>query len=248
MKLRAVHGVVFWGGASWSEALAAPSSSAKNIWAFNQWQGGIHFIICPALVYYFFGPTSHGIGPWHCLTTQRAGYLANCFQSSRVKPCVKDSIRNKLTRAWEWKKSSPQHICWETLRKCLGWQTKQNMRCCLHIMVQCLNFKIPDLRKGLLSVMVVLSHVSSGLYMLSLFFYIKTWTGHLIQVRLFPRSQVHVYAGKTVLSRPEKERKIQLCIAVLEALGKVDPGYTKWRGTLLQELIHPLMLISKVGR
>ena len=44
----------------------------------------------------------------------------------------------------------------------------------------------------------------------------------------------------------EKERKIQLCITVLETLGKVDPGYTKWRGTLLQELIHPIMLISKV--
>jgi hypothetical protein len=33
-----------------------------------------------------------------------------------------------------------------------------------------------------------------------------------------------VYAGKPVLSRPEKERKIQLCIAVLETLGNVDPG------------------------
>ena len=60
--------------------------------------------------------------------------------------------------------------------------------------------------------------------------------------------QVHVYAGKPVLTRPEKERKIQLCISVLETLGKVDPGYTKWRGTLLQELIHPLMLISKVNK
>jgi len=59
--------------------------------------------------------------------------------------------------------------------------------------------------------------------------------------------QVHVYAGKSILSRPEKERKIQLCISVLETLGRVDPGYTKWKGTLLQELIHPLMLISKVS-
>ena len=25
----------------------------------------------------------------------------------------------------------------------------------------------------------------------------------------------------------------------------MDPGYTKWRGTLLQELIHPLMQITK---
>ncbi len=26
---------------------------------------------------------------------------------------------------------------------------------------------------------------------------------------------------------------------------QADPGYTKWRGTLLQELIHPLMAVSK---
>ena len=32
---------------------------------------------------------------------------------------------------------------------------------------------------------------------------------------------------------------------MLETLTRVDPGYTKWRGTLLQELIHPLMMISK---
>ena len=45
---------------------------------------------------------------------------------------------------------------------------------------------------------------------------------------------VHMYAAKKALSRPEKERKIQLCVIVLETLSKVDPGYTKWRGTLLQ--------------
>jgi len=56
---------------------------------------------------------------------------------------------------------------------------------------------------------------------------------------------VHLYAAKKVLTRPEKERKIQLCGTVMETLSKVDPGYTKWRGSLLQELIHPLMLISK---
>ena len=56
---------------------------------------------------------------------------------------------------------------------------------------------------------------------------------------------VHLYAAKKVLSRPEKERKIQLCVIVLETLIKIDPGYTKWRGTLLQEMIHTVMLISK---
>ena len=56
---------------------------------------------------------------------------------------------------------------------------------------------------------------------------------------------VHLYAAKKVLTRPEKERKIQLCLTVMETLSRVDPGYTKWRGSLLQELIHPLMLISK---
>lgn len=56
---------------------------------------------------------------------------------------------------------------------------------------------------------------------------------------------VHLYAAKKVLTRPEKERKIQLCVIVLETLVKIDPGYTKWRGTLLQEMIHSVMLVSK---
>jgi hypothetical protein len=56
---------------------------------------------------------------------------------------------------------------------------------------------------------------------------------------------VHLYAAKKKLTRPEKERKIQLCFNVIDILGIVDPGYTKWRGTLLQELIHPLMQITK---
>ena len=35
-------------------------------------------------------------------------------------------------------------------------------------------------------------------------------------------------------SRPEHERKIQLCQHVLDVLTRVDPGFTKWRGTVLQ--------------
>ena len=34
--------------------------------------------------------------------------------------------------------------------------------------------------------------------------------------------------------RPEEERKIQLCSHVLNVLSKVDPGFTKWRGNVLQ--------------
>lgn len=56
---------------------------------------------------------------------------------------------------------------------------------------------------------------------------------------------VHLYAAKPNLSRPEKERKIQLCVTVLETLVKIDPGFTKWRGTLLQEMIHTVMMVSK---
>lgn len=67
---------------------------------------------------------------------------------------------------------------------------------------------------------------------------------HYILIDLM-HNLVHLYAAKKVLSRPEKERKIQLCVIVLETLIKIDPGYTKWRGTLLQEMIHTVMLISK---
>ena len=67
---------------------------------------------------------------------------------------------------------------------------------------------------------------------------------HFIVVDLM-HSLVHLYASRKTLTRPEKERKIQLCTMVLETLVKIDPGYTKWRGTLLQELIHTVMLVSK---
>ena len=49
---------------------------------------------------------------------------------------------------------------------------------------------------------------------------------------------VHLYAAKASLSRPEKERKIQLCNKVLDVLTKVDSGYTIWRGTLIQVRKH----------
>jgi hypothetical protein len=58
-------------------------------------------------------------------------------------------------------------------------------------------------------------------------------------------SLVHVYGNQPKLTRPEKERKIQLCHHVLEILGLVDPGYTKWRGVLIHQLIQPLIAISK---
>ncbi len=45
---------------------------------------------------------------------------------------------------------------------------------------------------------------------------------------------VHVYAAKANLTRPEKERKVQLCTKVLDVLTRVDAGYTIWRGTLIQ--------------
>ncbi len=67
---------------------------------------------------------------------------------------------------------------------------------------------------------------------------------HYILVDLM-HNLVHLYTAKPQLTRPEKERKIQLCFLVLDVLSRVDPGFTKWRGTLLQELIHPLMMVSK---
>ncbi|XP_023334833.1 uncharacterized protein LOC111706243 [Eurytemora carolleeae] len=59
---------------------------------------------------------------------------------------------------------------------------------------------------------------------------------------------IHRYAALSTirkLSRPEEERKIQLCFHVLNVLSKVDPGFTKWRGNVLQELVSSLMTISK---
>ena len=58
-------------------------------------------------------------------------------------------------------------------------------------------------------------------------------------------SLIFAYNGKTRLTRPEMDRKIQLCHLVLDTLGRVDPGFTEWRGKLLNELSNTLLLISR---
>ena len=66
------------------------------------------------------------------------------------------------------------------------------------------------------------------------------------------------------MSRPQMDRKIQLCYLVLkvgnvimfmdvqkmfdffsQVLGKVDPGLTAWQGKILNELSNTLLLVSK---
>jgi len=47
------------------------------------------------------------------------------------------------------------------------------------------------------------------------------------------------------LTRPQMDRKIQLCHLVLNVLGKVDPGFTAWQGKILNELSNTLLLISR---
>lgn len=42
--------------------------------------------------------------------------------------------------------------------------------------------------------------------------------------------------GLEKLSRPELDRKIQVCHQVLDTNGKVDPGYTVWRAKILVQL------------
>ena len=67
---------------------------------------------------------------------------------------------------------------------------------------------------------------------------------HYIIIEL-SHSLVFAYNGKQTLSRPEMDRKIQLCNTILTVLGKVDPGFTEWRGKLLNELSNTLLLVSK---
>ena len=49
----------------------------------------------------------------------------------------------------------------------------------------------------------------------------------------------------TTLSRPLKERKIQLCQEVLEVISIVDPGFTKQRGIMLSELNKAKLALAK---
>ena len=47
------------------------------------------------------------------------------------------------------------------------------------------------------------------------------------------------------LTRPMLNRKIQVCNQVLETLGKVDPGYSSWRGKMLVELTKAKVALAK---
>ena len=47
------------------------------------------------------------------------------------------------------------------------------------------------------------------------------------------------------LSRPLKERKIQLCQEMLDVISKVDPGFTKQRGIMLSEMNKTKLILAK---
>merc|ERR1712080_125774 len=47
------------------------------------------------------------------------------------------------------------------------------------------------------------------------------------------------------LTRPQHERIIQLSSHILKVLGRVDPGFTQWKGSILSELVSSLVTISK---
>jgi len=59
---------------------------------------------------------------------------------------------------------------------------------------------------------------------------------------------IHKYAARGMsktLTRPEHDRKVQLCRHVLDVLTAVDPGFTKWRGTVLQEMVSSMMITAR---
>jgi len=68
---------------------------------------------------------------------------------------------------------------------------------------------------------------------------------HYLVVELC-HSLVFAYAAlRPNLLRPQQERVIQICSHILSVLGKVDSGFTQWRGTMLSELVSSLLAISK---
>jgi len=67
---------------------------------------------------------------------------------------------------------------------------------------------------------------------------------HYLVIELM-HSLAITYSAKERLTRPEQERKVQLCHQVLQVLGTVDPGFTTWRGKLLHEMATTLLIISR---
>lgn len=58
-------------------------------------------------------------------------------------------------------------------------------------------------------------------------------------------SLVFAYNSHKTLTRPQMDRKIQLCRHVLSVLSTVDNGFTAWRGKILNELSNTLLLVSR---
>ena len=52
------------------------------------------------------------------------------------------------------------------------------------------------------------------------------------------------YSAET-LPRPLMERKLQVCLDVMDALDHIDPGYSKWRGKIETELSMARLIITK---
>jgi len=67
---------------------------------------------------------------------------------------------------------------------------------------------------------------------------------HYLVIELM-HSLVFAYTAKERLTRPEMERKVQLCSQVLQVLGIVDPGFSNWRGHLLHEKASTLLHLSR---
>jgi len=67
---------------------------------------------------------------------------------------------------------------------------------------------------------------------------------HYLVIELM-HSLAITYSSMARLTRPQQERKVQLCHQVLKVLGVVDPGFTTWRGKLLHEMASTLLLISR---
>lgn len=47
------------------------------------------------------------------------------------------------------------------------------------------------------------------------------------------------------LSIEQIERKLELCRNYIAVYGPIDPGFTKWKGRILEEMIGPLLILSK---
>jgi len=90
----------------------------------------------------------------------------------------------------------------------------------------------------------VLNHMEHFLQEYSSVLYPSNYINNIVKLKLGQMYGNNLGCSFQNVPRPILERKLQVCMEVLEALSQVEPGFTKWRGPILAETNKTKLLLT----